>query len=279
MNLGHTIRLDPTAKQARALARAAGVSRFVYNWALAEWGRQHKAGLKPNANALKKQFNSIKRDQFPWVTESPRDANSQPFSDLNRAFQNFFASCSGKRKGRKVGHPSFKRKGVHDAFYVANDKFSLKPRGKRGAVRLPVIGDVRTMEALRWQGKILSGRVFRQAERWYLSVAVEVPDALAKRKSLAERRPIVGVDLGLKTTAVLSDGTSFSSPKPLRVALRQLARANRKIHRRKKGGCNRHKAQIQVARIHQRVSDVRKDFWHKLTTALARENQAIVSRT
>ena len=73
---GHVIRLDPTVKQANALLRAAGVSRFTYNWALAEWGRQYKAGEKPSGPALKKQFNAIKGEQFPWILESPRDAGS-----------------------------------------------------------------------------------------------------------------------------------------------------------------------------------------------------------
>ncbi len=278
MNLGHVIALDPTEKQANALARACGVARFTYNWALAEWQKQFKAGLKPSSNGLKKQFNQIKREQFPWVVESPRDANSQPFADLGQAFSNFFSSLKGKRKGQKVRYPTFKKKGQQDSFYVANDKFSLRSRGKRGVVRLPVIGDVRTMEQLRWQGKILSGRVTRRADRWYLSVAVEVPDALADRRATNKvaRRPGIGVDLGIKTAVVLSDGSSLDAPTPLKKSLRQLRRANRKLHRRKSGGQNRQKARLIVARLHQRVASVRKDFWNKVTTRLCRENQTIV---
>ena len=119
MNRGHVIRLDPTCRQIQALSRAAGTSRFVYNWALAEWGRQYRSGEKPSAQNLKKQFNAIKGSEFPWVLESPRDANSQPFADLGVAFSNFFKSCTGKRKGRKISYPTFKKKGVHDAFYVS----------------------------------------------------------------------------------------------------------------------------------------------------------------
>lgn len=269
---GHVIRLDPTVKQANAMARAAGVSRFTYNWALAEWKRQYEAGKRPSGPALGKQFNQIKREQFPWVMESPRDANSQPFADLGRAFSNFFASLSGKRRGKSVGYPQFRRRRVDDSFYVANDKFECRQRGKRGVVRLPVIGDVRMCEAFRWRGKVLSGRVYRQADRWYLAVACEV-DA---RVPHVHRSPIVGVDLGLKTAVVPSHGPSVDAPKPLRASLRRLRRANRRLHRRKKGGANRNKARVQVARLHQRVACIRKDFWHKVTTDLVRENQAIV---
>ena len=276
MNLGHIIRLDPTIKQANALARACGVARFTYNWALTEWQRQYKAGEKPSANALKKRFNEIKREQFPWIVESPRDANSQPFADLGRAFSNFFSSLKGSRKGRRVGYPSPKKKGVHDSFYVANDKFSLRSRGSRGMVRLPVIGDVRTMEKLRWQGKILSGRVTRRADRWYLSVVVEMADADRRETNKVERRSIIGVDLGIKTAVVLSDGNKLDAPMPLKKSLRQLRRANRKLHRRKPGGQNRYKARLVVARIYQRVASARKDFWDKVTTRLCRENQTIV---
>ena len=248
------------------------MSRFVHNWGLAEWNRQYAAGEQPSAMKLKKQFNAIKREQFPWVMESPRDANSQPFADLGRAFSNYYASCRGARKGRRIGHPTFHKRGVNDSFYVANDKFKVRQRGKRGVVRLPVIGDVRMREPLRWQGKILSARVFRQADQWFIAINVETR---VVRPHIHEHA-IVGVDLGLKTAVVPSHGDPIDGPRPLRKNLRRLARANRALHRRKKGGRNRNKSRIRVARIHQRIANVRKDWWHKVTTDLCRENQAIV---
>jgi len=270
---GHVIRLDPTHKQRDALVRAAGVSRFVYNWALSEWNQQYKAGGKPTAANLKLQFNRVKREQFPWVMESPRDANSQPFVDLGRAFSNFFASHSGRRKGPKIGYPTFRKRGKHDSFYVANDKFSVRRRGKRGVVRLPVIGDVRMMETLRYPGRILSGRVYRQADQWFIAINVV---ANVRVEDHAHERAIIGVDLGLKTAVMPSRGEPIDSPKPLRAALQKLKRANRKLHRRKKGGQNRRKAQMQMARIHMKVANVRRDFWNKVTTRIIRENQTVV---
>lgn len=272
MDRGHVIRLDPTVAKANALARACGVSRFTFNWGLSEWDRQYKAGGKPTAAKLKKQFNAIKHEQFPWIAESPRDANSQPFADLGRAFSNFFASCTGKRKGRKIGRPTFRKRGVDDSFYVANDKFEVRQRGKRGVVRLPVIGDVRMMEPLRWQGKILSARVFRKADQWFIAINVETVVV----KPHVHEHAIVGIDLGLKTAVVLSHGDPIDAPKPLRKALKRFARASRELHRRKKGSNNRNKSRIKVAKIHQRVANVRNDWWHKTTTNQCRKNQTVV---
>ena len=272
MILAHVIALDPTCKQANALARACGVARFTYNWALAEWKRQYQAGEKPTANKLSREFNAIKGEQFPWIYESPRDANSRAFADLNVAFRNFFASVKGKRKGRKIGYPTMRKKGVHNSFYVANDKFRFDADGKH--VVLPVIGKVKIHEPLRLHGKILSGRVKRRAGRWFLAVQVECGNV--ERAPCEPRRVIVGVDLGLKTAVVPSQGSPFKSPKPLKASLLRLRRANRALHRRKKGGSNRHKAQKRVARLHYRIACIRHDFWHKTTTQLCRENQTIV---
>ena len=153
-----------------------------------------------------------------------------------------------------------------------NDKFKVRQRGKRDVVRLPVIGDVRMQEPLRWSGKILSGRIYRKADQWFIAIAVETP----VRSPHVFERPIIGVDLGLKTAVVPSHGEPISSPKPLRSALKKLKRANRELHRRVKGSKNRSKARMQVAKLYLRLANVRKDFWNKITTRFVRENQTIV---
>jgi len=89
--LAHKIRLDPTPEQATYFKRAAGTARFTWNWALAEWNRQYEAGQKPRASALKKRFNALKYQEFPWLKGMHRDAHAQPFDDLADAWQRFFA--------------------------------------------------------------------------------------------------------------------------------------------------------------------------------------------
>ena len=103
----HKIRLHPTPEQAHYFARAAGTSRFVFNWALAEWKRQYEAGGKPSPLALKKQFNALRQEQFPWSYEVTKCAIEGAFMDMAAAFKNFFA---GRKAGHKTGYPKFKSK-------------------------------------------------------------------------------------------------------------------------------------------------------------------------
>jgi putative transposase len=146
----HKIRLHPTPEQANSLARAAGVARFVWNWALAEWNRQYEAGEKPTALKLKKQFNQIRREQFPWTWEVTKNASDQPFLDLGKAFTTFFEGKARppKYKSKKRSKPSF---------YLANDQLAL------GDHRLwvPKLGWVNMAENLRFHGKVTGARITR----------------------------------------------------------------------------------------------------------------------
>lgn len=261
MQLTHRIRLDPTHRQAEYFRRAAGAHRFVFNWALAEWNRQYSLGQKPTANGLKKQFNAVYKSEFPWVSETHRDCHSQPFSDLNTAFVNFFAG--------RAERPAFKgRDKTRRSFYVANDK--LKIVGCNA--KLPVIGKVRMREELRLSGKINSARVVEEAGLWFICISVDVGEVSRPRTGDA----IVGVDLGIKTLATLSTGEQIENPRPLKKAQKRLKLAQRKLSRRKKGSKNRNKQRLVVAKLHRRVKNVRHDVLHKLTTRLCRENQTVV---
>jgi putative transposase len=247
-------------KQRQYFTRACGVSRFAYNWGLAEWKRQYEAGQKPSGQSLKKQFNSIRHVDFPWSGEVLRDATSQPFTNLQSAFGSFF-----KKKSR---FPRFKKKGIHDSFYVANDRFEtigLK-------IRIPKLGWVRMCEALRFEGKILSAVVSRTANRWFVSISVEIPDCAIT----FENQEVVGVDLGIKTLATLSNGEKFEAPKPLARSLDRLRRLNRQLSRKQKGSRNRIKARERLAKLHYRISCIRFDALHKLTTSLVQRFGTIV---
>jgi putative transposase len=258
MILAHRIALDPTVEQSIALSRTCGVARFTWNWALAEWNRQYDAGLKPSAQKLKQQWNRIKREQFPWVYDSPKDANQQPFAHLGTAFARFF---------RKLGRrPQFKKRGQHDSFYVSNDKFELDG----AVVRLPVIGRVRMREELRFSGKLLSATVSREAGRYFVSFQVDT-----KVIALPLPQKSLGIDLGLSVAVMGSDGERFEAPKPLKKNLRRLRRLSRRHSRKQKGSQNRRKSARRLGRLHARIKSIRRDFAHKVTTRLIRENQAL----
>lgn len=259
MQRAHKIRLVPTRTQEQQLRKACGTARYAWNWALAEWNKQYQAGEKPSALALKKQWNSCKPE---WVYESPKDCNQQPFSNLGKAFTAFF-----REKARR---PGFKKKGVHDSFYVSNDKFSLD--GKK--VKLPVIGQMHMREALRFDGKVVAGTVSCQAGQWYLSVQVELPEASSPAKA-----SVVGVDAGIGRIGVASDGSECPNPKTLKKLKGRLNKAQRSVAHKQKGSANRNKAVIKLQRIHKSVVDVRDDSIHKFTSRLAKNHGTAVIET
>jgi len=260
MILAHQIRLVPTVAQEVYLRRACGTARFVWNWALAEWNRLYEAGEKPNGNELKKRFNVIKYEQFPWLHEIHRDAHSQPFANLQSAFVSFFK--------KKTKHPKFKKKGYHDTFYVANDRVDFDNQ----RINLPKVGWVKTREKLRFDGKIMNATVRRIANSWFVIVQVDVGE-FHKPKTGNET---IGVDLGIKTTATLSTGEKIDGPKALNKYQKRMVRLSRIHARRTKGSNNRAKSAMKLARLHHRISYIRQDFLHKLTTRLCRENQTVV---
>ena len=287
--LAHRIELAATQAQADYFRRACGTARFVWNWALGEWQRQRKLGQNTTAFSLKKQFNTLKYQAFPWLKEIHRDAHSQPFTNLGRAFSRFFE----QRKAGGTAHaPVFKKRGTcRDGFYVANDKLTMLER----QVRLPVIGWVKLKEALRFGGRILGASVQRCADRWFLSVQVE---AEVSWLTVARRRAALGVDLNVHGI-VCSNGTTYATPQPLKKVRRRLRLHQRGVSRKIEAAKrqlanagagaapptekprlpvskNREKAANRVARLHYRIRCIRQDFLHKTTSAIARENQAVV---
>jgi transposase len=215
----HKIRLNPTPEQANYFAKAAGTSRFVWNWALAEWNRQYAAGEKPTALKLKKQFNEIRREQFPWTWEVTKNASDQPILDLGKAFTAFFEG--------KARRPKFKsKKRSKPSFYLANDQME---RGDH-RVWIPKLGWVNMAENLRFQGKITGARVTRTADWWFIAITVEVPD-----KQSTKRPAAIGIDVGLNRLATLSTGEEYENQAFLKTALGKLRQANKRLHRRKQG--------------------------------------------
>jgi putative transposase len=273
MIFAHKIALDLTQDQERYCRQAAGTARLTYNWALAEWQRQRDAGEKPTAIRLKKQWNAIKYARYPWLSGIHRDAHAQPFANLQAAFAAFFANVKDRKAGkttRKVGYPTFKKKGTHESFYIANDK--LQVEGTR--LRIPVLGWVRMREALRFSGKIMAAVVSRTADRWSISVSVQVDTAPLPCENQAGT---VGVDLGITHLASLSNPREhIEGPKPLKAALVKLRRLNRELARRVKFSANWHKTKRKLGRLHARIAHLRADTLHKLTTRLARTYQTIV---
>ena len=262
--------LDPNNVQRTSLYQHAGVARFAYNWGLEQRILLYRenTGIDRLTDAMRqhKLLNSIKKAQFPWMYEVSKCAPQEALKDLHKAFQNFYR---GLKKGQKVGFPKFKRKGEKDSFRLTG---TIRFHGRR--IQLPRIGKIRLKERRRQyhEGRILSATIRRRADRWFVSVTVE-----EELPGPAEGTgPPVGVDLGIKTLATLSDGNTFANPRALRRNLRKLRRLHRSLSKKRKGSRNREKAKLQLARLYLRTFNIRQDTLHKLTTHLAKSHSKVV---
>ncbi|MDD4933293.1 MAG: transposase [Methylacidiphilaceae bacterium] len=267
MLIAHRIALDPTNAQRTYFARASGVARFAWNWALAEWRRQYAARKddqslpQPTDASLRRQLNSLKREQFPWMFDVTKCAAQEAIIDLGAGFRSFF-----EKRGR---YPRFKKKGGHDSFCAANEAGTFRADGKR--IKLPVIGWVRMREAIRFTGKLKRVTVSREADRWFVSVMVETDDI----KPVEQPCAAVGVDLGVATLATLSTGKAIAGPKAHKTLLKRLRRTSRALSRKRKGSANRRKARAKLARLHSRIANIRRDATHKATTMLVKTYRRI----
>ena len=259
MYLAHKIQLAPNDKQIEHFKKACGTARFAYNWALAEWKRQHDAGGKPDKFSINRQLNKIKNREFPWMKDVSKCAPQNAIKNLGFAFENFFA--------RRAKFPKFRKKGERDSFRLDNTVFTVD--GSR--IRIPKLGWVRMREALRFTGKLISCTISRRADKWFASIVVDTEPVLKP----AENQGTVGIDLGLTTFATLSNGQKIAAPKPLARLLPKLKRLSRAFSRKQKGSKNREKARIKLARLHLRIWNVRQDFLHKLTSDLTRRYDTI----
>ncbi|MGW5697282.1 RNA-guided endonuclease InsQ/TnpB family protein [Streptomyces asiaticus] len=272
MQLRYSFRLYPSAGQRTALARAFGCARVVYNDALRARETARSEGMPfPETGDLSKRL-ITEAKQTPgraWLGEVSAVVLQQSLRDLDTAYRNFFDGLRGKRP--RMGAPRYKsRKDTRQAVrFTANARWSIATGGK---LRLPKIGDLK----VKWSRTLPSTPstvtvVKDSAGRYFASFVVETgPDEV-----LPETTPELGIDLGLGHFAVLSDGRKVDSPRFLRRAEKRLKKAQRALSRTEKGSRNRDKARVRVARAHARVADARREFHHRLSTRLIRENQAV----
>ena len=259
MIISHKIRIFSNKEQEVFLKKSCGVARFAYNWGLAEWERQYKTGEKPNYLKLKKQFNRIKQPEFPFVCEVSKCCAETAFANLGRAYKNFF--------GKRSKYPNFKKKGIHDSFGLNNLNFQIEGNH----IKLAKMTLMRMAEPLRFDGKIMSGTVSRVADKWYISIAVEIH----KDMTLPKTGKYVGVDLGVKDVAITSDGYKFANPRWINKSEKKLKRLQRELARRKIASKRRERTRLRLARHHDRVANQRKDWLHKITTYLVRNYDVI----
>jgi IS605 OrfB family transposase len=297
--------LDPTPRQVGALMRHAGAARVAFNWGLAQvkanLGQRDaersygvaEDDLTPSFGwsmySMRKAWNRAKISVAPWWEQCSKEAYATGLEQLARALGNWSDSRRGKRQGPPMGFPRFKskRRAMPSVRFTTG---AIRLEHDRQHVTLPVLGAIKTHESTRklhrrianGTATVKSAAVRREAGRWFVSFTVEVQRV---QRTPACPDAVIGVDLGIKTLAVFSDGRPAApNPRHYDLLRRRLARLSRTVARRRgpdrrtgQRPSNRwQRANGQRNRVHYRTASLRRDALHKLTTSLARQYGTIV---
>jgi len=265
--------LDLNNEQITACKKHAGATRWAYNWGLHCKQEEYRTrGTSPSAVDLRRELNALKQTTVPWLYEVSKCAPQEALRNLDSAFAHFFRRCQLKHQGKlrgKVGYPQRKtRKHGLGSFRLTGAIVVFS-----AAIQLPRLGRLRLKERgyLPTDAKILSATVSEQAGHWDVSVLVEQDHVVPTNQG-----PVVGVDLGVKTLATLSDGTTEPNPRHLRSCLKQLKRCQRAVSRKPKGSHNRKQAVRRLAALHRTVAHQRANTLHQFTSRLAKTKAVVV---
>ena len=266
---GYRMRFTPTLKQRRYLARAFGVHRFVWNWALATrkdaW---HERQESIRYGELSKRLTALKAEK-PWLAEVTRDVKEQALRDLETAYRNFFA--------KRARFPKFKKRHGSQAvrFQLDSRATARQAAWASRELRLPGLGTCRLIDSfVEWPPMPAMVTVSRDAvgHYWVSFNTTDEPRAAAPDQA-------IGVDAGITDLAVTSDGWKSGQLAGLREKAARLRRYQRRVSRRTKGSRRRREAKQRLARLHQRIANARKDFTHKVSAKLTASANVIVLET
>jgi len=262
-------RIYPSPGQQQALARVFGCARVVYNDCL--WLRDacYAAGESISDTEVQRRVVTLAKltPEREWLGEVASVALVQACRDARRAYKNWFDSLKGRRKGPKVRHPKPRRKHGKQSVRLTRNGFAL--HGER--LYVAKVGDIKVQWSRDLPSVPSSVTVIREPDgRYYASFVVE---RAAVPLSACDRE--IGVDLGLNSLIVTSDGEAIPNPRFLRKASKRLRRAQRVLSRRREGSANRARARHRVAVLHRKVRETRLDHAHKTALRLVRDNQAV----
>ena len=264
--LGYKFRIYPNKTQQELISRTLGCCRFVYNHFLAirrdEWKANNNSTTCNQTSAM---LTDLKRyEEYSWLKQADSMALQESLKNLDTAYQNFFK--------HQAKYPRFKSKHKDSQSYrTRNQSNGIRIVGNR--IKLPKIGAVKIKQSREFDGRILNATVSRNASgKYFVSLCVELDkEALLKTNDGGQ----IGIDVGLKEFYSDSNGDTVANPRILRRLTRKLVREQRRLSRKMPKSINRDKARIRVARMHERISNIRRDFLHKTSTALVRQNKTI----
>jgi putative transposase len=264
MKARYQYRFYPTDQQQVRLAQLFGCVRVVWNDALLLCKQSEKL---PGYNKLASFLTQAKKtEDRKWLANVSSVPLQQSLRHLDTAYKNFFNSRNGKRKGKKIGMPKFKKKTNSQSAEFTKAAFPVKD----GEVYLAKIGNLKPIWSRELPSEPSSCTVVKDgANRYFISFVVEV-----EPNEIEAQNQSIGIDLGIKTFAVMSNGEKAKSPDDSRLD-RKIRKLQRKLARQQKGSRRRNKTRLQISKLHNRIADTRKDFLHKLSTKVVSENQTI----
>ena len=264
MNKSFRYRLYPTKEQEIQIQKNFGCVRFVYNYYLAkriEIYEKYKETF--NYYACAKDLTQLKKE-LTWLKEAESTSLQSSLKNLDIAYQKFFKEHRG--------YPKFKSKKTHKFSYTCKCGSNNIKIITQNKVKLPKMGIVKIKNNLPIQGKILSATISPvPSGKYFISICCDN----ANIEPLEKTGSVVGIDLGIKDFAITSDGLKMPNPKYLKQSLDKLAKLQRDLSRKTRGSSNYNKQRIKVARLHEHISNQRKDFLHKVSTQLIKDHDII----
>lgn len=262
INKAYKFRIYPSKEQEILIAKTIGCSRFVFNHFLAKWNDTYKAtGKGLTYNSCSSQLTQLKKE-LVWLKEVDSIAIQSSLKNLADAYSRFFKKQNDapRFKSKKNKVQSYTTKHTNGNIAIVGNK-----------IKLPKLGLVRFTKSREVHGRILNATVRRNPSgKYFVSILVET-----EVQPLEKTGSSIGIDVGLKTFATLSDGTPYENPKWFRKLEEKLANAQRILSRRTKGGSNWNKQRIKVARIHEKITNARTDYLQKISTEIIKNHDVI----
>lgn len=282
----HKIKLNPTGAQAAYFAQCAGVARYTWNWALARWREIKAAKQKASWNEIKKEFrkahetiaNPETGEEEPhWRRSVASCVIDYAFSDLSQSISTYYKAKQtylkrGDKKGAaRLKFPKWrKRRDLSGGFGYANTRFTIESHW----LNLDRGGAINMAEELRFNGKLNSCRIVREAGVWFAAISVETDPPPPSTGT-----GVAGVHFGLRHSATIADGREVKqveARRPYADAEAELAKAQRHLSRKTRGSNRYRRQHRKVAQLHKHIADQREFDRHNLTTGLIRENAVVV---
>ena len=257
MERAYKFRIYPNKTQEILIQKTFGCVRFIYNYYLDKritMYKENKATL--NFTQCSKNLTKLKREKL-WLKEPDKCALQNALKDLDIAYQNFF-------KRPEVGYPKFKsKKNRHKSYRTNCTNNNIAFLGNK--IKLPKLGKVKIRDKQIPQGRILNANISQvPSGKYYVSICVADIEIVKRNKTNC----YVGIDLGIKDFAITSNGYKYENNKFLGKALDKLAKLQRRLSRKTKGGSNWNKARIKVAKLQEHIANQRKDYLHKISSEL-----------